>query len=79
MIREAGLFVMSEQVLVEVVGRIHGERWDIMLPPLPPLLDGSGAEPASMRAAVDQYARDDARVPDLLAGAAMDVAGSTCA
>jgi hypothetical protein len=72
MIREAALFVMSEQVLVEVVGRIHGEHWDIVLAPL---LDGPGAEPASMRAAVERYARDDARVPDLLAGAAMDVAG----
>ena len=33
MIREAELFVMSEQVLIEVVGRIKGAAWEIVLPP----------------------------------------------
>jgi hypothetical protein len=69
MIREAELFVMAEQVLVEVVGRIRGEQWDIVLPPL---LDGPGAGPTSIREAVTRSARDDARLPDLLAGAAED-------
>ena len=73
MIREAELFVMSERVLVEVVGRIRGEQWEIVLPPL---LDRPGADrPVSMRDAVGHYARDDAWVPDLLAGLTLDAAG----
>ena len=31
--REAELFVMAEHVLAEVIGRIRGEQWDIVLPP----------------------------------------------
>jgi hypothetical protein len=70
MIREAELFVQAEQVVVEVVGRIRGAEWDIVLPPL---LDVPGAdEPISMRAAVNRCARDDAWVPELLAGHTMD-------
>jgi len=73
MIREAELFVMSEDVLVEVIGRIRGEQWDIVLPPL---LDRPGTDqPASMRVAVGEYARDDAWVPDLLAGRTIDEVG----
>lgn len=70
MIREAELFVMAEQVLVEVVGRITGSQWDIVLPPL---LDRMGAtRPTPMRDAVTYYAYDDACVPDLLAGRTSD-------
>jgi len=73
MIREAELFVMAEQVLVEVIGRVRGEQWDIVLPPL---LDKPGADqPTPMRAAVGYYARDDAWVPDLLAGRSMLAVG----
>jgi hypothetical protein len=73
MIREAELFVMSEDVLVEVVGRVRGEQWDIVLPPL---LDQPGTDrPAAMRLAVGEYARDDAWVPDLLAGRSPDEIG----
>jgi hypothetical protein len=50
MIREAELFVMAEQVLVEVVRRIRGEQWDIVLPPL---FDMPGADqPVVLRAGV---------------------------
>jgi hypothetical protein len=70
MIRAAELFVQSEQVLVEVVGRIRGAHWVVVLPPL---LDVPGAdEPADMRAAVNRAARDDAWVPELLTGATPD-------
>lgn len=73
MVREAELFVMSEDVLVEVVGRIRGEQWDVVLPPL---LDRPGTNlPSPMRMAVGEYARDDAWVPDLPAGRSMDEAG----
>jgi hypothetical protein len=70
MIREAELFVQSEQVLLEVIGRIRGPQWDIVLPPL---LDVPGAdESVGIRAAVNRSARDNAWVPELLAGTTMD-------
>lgn len=67
MLREAELFVMAEPMLIEVIGRIRAEHWDIVLPPL---LDRPGADrPTPLRRAIELYAVDDARVPDLLAGA----------
>ena len=70
MLHEAELFAMSESVLVEVVGRIRGGHWDIVLPPLfeIPGLD----EPPTVRQAVDRFALEEAWVPDLLAGRRMD-------
>jgi hypothetical protein len=73
MIREAELFVMAEQVLVEVIGRVRAEHWHLVMPPM---FDMPGADqPATMRKLVERYARDDAWVPDLLAGSTMDEAG----
>jgi hypothetical protein len=73
MIREAELFVMAEQVLVEVLGRIRAEHWDIEIPPL---FDVPGADrPTPMRRLVDDYAHEDAWVPDVLAGRTMDEVG----
>jgi hypothetical protein len=67
MIREAELFVMSEEIAVEVIGRIRTEHWDIVIPPM---FDVPGAdEPTSMRQLVARVAHDDALVPHLLAGA----------
>jgi len=64
----AELFVAAERMLVEVIGRIRGEQWRIVLPPV---LDVPGADqPAPLRAVVTRHARDDAAVPDLLAGRA---------
>jgi hypothetical protein len=66
MLREAELFVMAEQMLVEVLGRMRTEDGDIVLPPF---YDTPGADAARpMREVVEDYARDDAAVPDLLAG-----------
>ena len=68
MIREAELFVQSEQVLVEVIGRVRGEQWDIVLPPL---LDAPDADqPVSLREAVARYAHEDARLAERTAGGA---------
>jgi len=73
MIREAELFVMAEGILVEVLGRIRSEHWRILMPPL---FDASGAErPVSIRQHVRRHVRDDAWVPDLLAGRTMDEVG----
>lgn len=66
MIREAELFVMAQAILTEVVARIRPGRWTARLPPL---LDVPGFDaPCSMRAAVTRLVREDAQLPDLLAG-----------
>lgn len=73
MIREAELFVLAEQVLVEVVGRIRPEHWQIVVPPM---FDMPGADrPRTLRQLVTHYAHDDAWVPDMLAGRTMDEVG----
>lgn len=73
MIREAELFVMAEQVLVEVIGRVRTEH---MRNVVPPLLDRPGADkPLPMRQVINRLARDEAWVPDMLAGATMDEVG----
>ncbi|MBW0103670.1 hypothetical protein [Pseudonocardia sp. KRD291] len=68
MIREAELFLKAQPVLNEVLGRIRPEDWTIQLPAL---FDVPGYDrQCSMRATVVRLARDDARVPALLAGKA---------
>lgn len=64
-LREAELFVMAEQMLVEVLGRIRPPDLEIVLPPMFP----GAAEPGAMSEAVARYLRDDASVPRVLAGA----------
>ena len=61
MIVEAGLFVMAEQMLVEVLGRIQDEDREIALPPL-----RSGAKPLTMGQAVEQHLGRDAALARLL-------------
>jgi hypothetical protein len=64
--REAELFVAAEEMLLEVIGRIRGDQWRIVLPPV---LDASGADgPAPLRAVVARHVAEEAAVPDLLAG-----------
>jgi hypothetical protein len=66
MIREAELFVMAEQMLLEVLGRIRPEHRNTIVPPM---FDMPGADqPRPIRDLVAHYARDDAWVPDMLAG-----------
>lgn len=73
MIRDAELFVMAEQVLVEVVRRIRAEHWKIVIPPM---YDMPGADqPMTLRRMVGNYAHDDAWVPGLLSGSTMDEMG----
>jgi hypothetical protein len=73
MLPEAELFVMAEQMLVEVLGRIREQDQGIVLPPL---YDAPGADQAApLRRVVEHYAYDDAWVPDLLAGATMNDVG----
>ena len=66
MIREAELFVMAEEMLLEVLGRIRPAHRNIIVPPM---FDMPGADrPRPIRELVAHYARDDAWVPDMLAG-----------
>ena len=70
MIREAELFVMAETMLLEVLGRIRTEHRNITVPPL--LVVPGWDRPAPIRVLKACYARDDAAVPDLLAGKTVD-------
>lgn len=64
--REAQLFVSAERVLVEVVGRIEFEGWPVVLPSL---FDLPGYdEPLTIRQTVQRHVREQAQVPDILAG-----------
>lgn len=73
MIREAELFVMAEQMLVEVLGRIRAEHRGIAIPP--PFDMPDTGRPTPLRKVVAHYARDDSWVPDLLAGRRIDEVG----
>lgn len=64
MLHEAELFVMAEQMLVEVLGRIRPEDREILLPPMFPGAD----RPTAMQSAVEDYLRADALVPGRLLG-----------
>ncbi len=73
MLQEAELFVMAEEMLVEVLGRIRPADRDIVLPPL---FEELGVDqPARIWRVVQLYARDDAWVPDLLSGRTIDEVG----
>jgi len=73
MLQEAELFVMAEEMLVEVLGRIRPADRDIVLPPL---FEEPGVDqPARIWRVVQLYARDDAWVPDLLSGRTIDEVG----
>lgn len=74
MIREAELFLMAERELLGVLGRLRDHDWRVMLPPL---LDVPGAdEKVPVRRAVERYAREEAWIPDLLAGRTVDEVGA---
>jgi hypothetical protein len=68
MIRSAELFVAAEDMLVEVLGRIRGDDWRIMLPPMVDVAGHPAARRRTMRQAVADHVREQAQIPDLLAG-----------
>jgi hypothetical protein len=69
MIPAAELFVKAEDMLVEVLGRIRGDDWRIMLPPMVTVAGHPAARRRTVRQAVLDHVREQAVVPDLLAGA----------
>jgi hypothetical protein len=73
MLHEAELFVMAEEMLVEVLGRIREQDLDIVLPPL---FDAPGVDqPVPLGQVVELFAYDDAWVPDMLSGRSIDEVG----
>jgi hypothetical protein len=70
MLREAELFAMAEQMLVEVLGRIGAEHRAIVLPPMYDLPGIDDEEPLSR--VVEQYVLDDASLPEVLGDAPAD-------
>uniref|UniRef100_UPI0039838733 hypothetical protein n=1 Tax=Lapillicoccus sp. TaxID=1909287 RepID=UPI0039838733 len=64
MLLEAELFVMTEDMLVEVLGRIRDDDREIVLPVM---VGTPGTDPTTwMWEALEQHAEDDARVPGVL-------------
>lgn len=73
MIAEAELFVKAETMLLEVLGRVRPEHRGLVIPPV---FDMPGTDrPRLLRELVAHYARDDAWVPDMLAGSTMAEVG----
>lgn len=64
MLAEAELFVMTEVMLVEVLGRIRESDREIVLPVIYGIPGSDGAAP--LRAVVARYVRDEAGVPAIL-------------
>ena len=64
MLLEAELFVMTEDMLVEVLGRIRDDDREIVLPVM---VGTPGTDPTTwMWEALERHAEDDARVPGVL-------------
>ncbi len=66
MLREAELFVMAEQMLVEVLGRVREEDRQIVLPPMYP----GAMEPLAIERAIRRHLRQDVLLPGVLGGRA---------
>jgi uncharacterized protein (TIGR03086 family) len=70
--REQDVFVLADQTLNRVIESIRDDQWDMTMPAD---FQTYGDGPVTLREIVNQHAHDDAWVPDLLAGKAMDEAG----
>jgi hypothetical protein len=62
---EREVFILSEQALDDVIGRVRPDQWDLRKPEW---FQTGGQGDASLRAIVDYHAYDSAWVPDVLAG-----------
>ena len=73
MTRDAELFVLAEDVLVEVIGRVRGEDRTIEMRPM---ADRDGDVAESIRRRLARHVGDDLQIPDLLAGREPEDPGS---
>ena len=62
MLREAELFVMAEQMLVEVLGRVREQDRQIVLPPMYP----GAMDPLPIEQAIGRHLRQDVLLPGLV-------------
>ncbi len=69
MLQQAALFVMAEDVLVEVLGRVRPQDEDVVLP----RMHVRAAAPRPMAVAVAQHLQDEADVRSALTGTPQDV------
>ncbi len=75
MLREAELFVMAEQMTVEVLGRVGPEHHHIVVPPWTTTTTPTDARaPKSLWQLVNGAVGDDLRLPVLLAGGLVEAA-----
>ena len=72
---EAEVFVLADRALAAVVARIRPGQWDMAMPPS--FARRGSDDVPTLRTIVNYHAYDDAWVPDMLAGHAMDEAGAT--
>jgi len=73
---ETDVFVLADQALDRVVQQIGDEQWDMRMPAT--FQSSAPANsPPTLREIINHHAYDDAWVPDMLAGHAMDEAGRT--
>ncbi len=74
MIREQTAFILANQTLSEVVGKIQEGQWGMKIPSW--FKTGRTQVDATLRTIVNYHAYDDAWVPDVLAGKTIQEVGS---
>ncbi|HWE64542.1 MAG TPA: hypothetical protein VHB98_22735 [Chloroflexota bacterium] len=71
---EQEVFILAERALQHVIDQIRDDQWDMEMPPT---FARQGQGPVTLRTIVNYHAYDDAWVPAMLAGKAMDEVGKT--
>jgi hypothetical protein len=71
---EQEVFVLADQTLKSVVDQIKDDQWAMEMPPS---FARRGQDTVTLREIINYHAYDDAWVPDMLAGKAMDEVGKT--
>ena len=67
---EQDVFVLADRALSDVVGQIRDDQWQLVVP-----AEITRKPDVTLRRVVDYHARDDAWVPDVLAGRTMEEVG----
>lgn len=71
--REAGVFVLADRALNDIVQQIRDDQWTMPMPPT--FLMSRRDQVPTLREVINYHAYDDAWVPDMLAGRTMAEAG----
>jgi len=74
MIREQSVFILANQALSAVVGKIEENQWGIKIPAW--FQTGRGQVDVTLRTIVNYHAYDDAWVPEVLAGKTIQEVGT---